>query len=272
MVALQSQSQVGSKICDVWHVRRNFRSHSLPLTSVSYVSFWTYFKWILRTIKEGYTWGCVASHDWHRQVPNSSFRLVLLMGQDSPHGVVLLTRVNIMQQVVFVSVEMREHGQRNVGGKPGLSETWNKLSCCNTVTGLVWSHWEGEVGLVDLTIPAEASSLVSPGMLPTWAQLVSFPAKPCSSLFTCNESQDLIIIHIWEFLSGIVSALLLSHLESWCSRRTQGNVLVALGGGLGQPWIMQWWGNKEFRVLLKGSCWHPHLLYSSSVLLERSWC
>lgn len=164
---------------------------------------------------------------------------------------------------------MHQHRQRDVGR----NLDWVRLETnCPIVTvmGLMWSHWEGEVGLVDLTILAEASSLVSPGVLPTWAQLVSFPAKPCSSLFTCNESQDLIIIHIQELLSDIVGALLMSHLESWCLRRTQGKVLVALGGGSGQPQIMQWWGNKEFRVLLKGSCSHPCLLYSSSVLLERS--
>lgn len=156
--------------------------------------------------------------------------------------------------------------QRNIRGKPGLSGNWNQFPCCNTVMGLVWFRW-GEVGLISLFLLKH---------LP-WYPLVCSP--PEHSLFpfllSCvlgywNASQDLIIIHIKVFVSGIVSALLLSHLESWCLRRTQGKVRVVLGGDSRQPWTTQWWGDSEFRILPKMSCWHPCLLYSSPALLERS--
>lgn len=163
---------------------------------------------------------------------------------------------------------MRECRQRNVGGKARLSETWKHLSSGNTVMVLVWSYW-GAVGLADVSAPAEASSLVSPAILPTQAQLIYLPLQPSYSLFTFNESHDLTTNPTQELRSGTASALLVSHLESWCLRSTQGKVLVALRDASGQLQITQWYWIKQFIILLKGPCWHPCLLYSGSVLLER---
>lgn len=146
---------------------------------------------------------------------------------------------------------MRECRQRDVGGKARLSETWKHLCSGNTVTVLVWSHW-GDVGLVDVSVPAEASSLVSPAILPTQAQLVYLPLQPSYSLFTCNESHDLTTNPTQELWSGTASALLVSHLESWCLRSTQGKVLVALGDASGQLQITQWYWIKQFTICLKG--------------------
>lgn len=88
IILFQNHSKVGSKVWDVWHVRRNFGSYSMPLSSVSSVSFWVYFKGILRTRKKGHTRGCVASHDWHRKAPDSPFRAGSANGSGFSHSIV----------------------------------------------------------------------------------------------------------------------------------------------------------------------------------------